>query len=398
MRKSIVLVAVSALALSGCGTYSFGPPEVSLSRRTPDQDVSQTCLVPAGGAEISHNVDGALALIDNFIGSYRCTMRIAADGRQAWQLPAFLALVSSTTAVALGGGTDWAIAGGAANSIFNAGNAYYNPAEQAEILRDAIEALTCIQTEAVGVEAFARAPATANAPAEAKKDAAETALAAATARVHAAEGAIDLADARMTELANRTSRLQAEAGALIAEDATDPERAPRLADAREAIERLETEASAARIDMRRAENERLRALQVVAAERAALAAAQAEAATLGEIEISAEEQYFNMVSAALLSVEVAAAQRLSRRGSYDVAGVVAQIEALAKKVQDAQAEANAGGAETPSDDDTTGEGDQRTAMANLFADPAVRNLVTQIRLQLNVMRPKLQQCILRAQA
>ena len=47
--------------------------------------------------------------------------------------------------------SDVAIAGGAGNSIFTAGNSYYAPREQTAILSDAVDAIACIQTEAVGI-------------------------------------------------------------------------------------------------------------------------------------------------------------------------------------------------------------------------------------------------------
>lgn len=56
----------------------------------------------------------------------------------------------------------------------------------------------------------------------------------------------------------------------------------------------------------------------------------------GTVKVSVEEQYFHMVAASLLSVERAMAQRLSGLGNPDPAGVIAEIEKLAKEREDAK--------------------------------------------------------------
>lgn len=88
----------------------------------------------------------------------------------------------------------------------------------------------------------------------------------------------------------------------------------------------------------------------------------------GSVEVSFEEQYFHLVAAALLSVERAMAQRLSTVGKFDPAGVVAEIEKL-KKEEDAAADA---------------AGKSRIGAAD-FAT-----------LQLDVLQPRLQKCVVRA--
>ena len=410
MRKSAILVAASALTLSGCGTYSFGPPEVSLSRRVSGQELSQECLIaPAPAAasatdfeEIGENVDGALALVSNFIDAYRCTMRLAADGRQAWQLPGFLALAGSATATAFGGGADWGIAGGAASSMFNAGNAYYNPQEQAAILRDAIEALTCIQTEAVGVSAFSRMPRAAPEVAEANVQAAQAAVDGAVANVNAmemeaAEAQTDAAAAQNDaaeadqRLSQFTASLSAEALARVAGDAPDPvhEQAERL---RTAVRNTASQADAQVMEARRARRAAVDAQRAVAPAMAQLAAARAQEA-LSEIEITPERQYFNMVQAALLGVEVAAAQRLSSRGTFSAEGVRAQIAALTNQAEKSQELVDN---PPPAPPAPPASGDAGAAQFD-----AARNAVTEqvrwVQLRLDAMQPKLQQCILRAQ-
>lgn len=383
MRGMRWMAAVSALTLSGCGTYSFGPPEVSLSRSTPDQDVSEMCLAPPGGAKVTPNVDGALALVHNYIGAYRCTMRIAADGRQGWQLPGFVALVGAATASALGGGRDWAIAGGAANSMFAAGNSYYNHVEQARILQDAIDAFGCVEAEAVGVEAFAKAPAAANASRKKIEAEARAALPEAEARVLAAEHRLSRADALSAEAENRLSKARSTPELVLESTSSD-----RRAAAEQAVVSAETAAAAARIELDEGGNELTFARTDLSDKRAALTAAIEAAAALGEVEFSAERQYFNMIVAALIGVEAVAARRLADRAStYDPAGVVAQIKDLTEKARKADEDAAKGDSNGPA-----------AQAARLYRNSEVSAHVKTIRLALDAVRPKLAKCILRAQA
>lgn len=386
IRAKRLLAMAGTMALCGCGTYSFGPPEVSMNRRTAEQDVSETCLSPAGGDKIAANVDGALDLIDNFVGAYRCTLRIAADGRQSWQLPGFVALVGAATASALGGGRDWAIAGGAASSMFNAGNSYYDHVGQAKILQDAVDALTCVEMEAVGAEAYAKAPAIANAPAKAREEIAEKELQAAREAAGNAAEALSAAERRETNLLNQVSANRAAMNALTSQLSQSSEATNRLNEAREQESRLSEAFSEAQVEVQVARSGLSRATSDLTASRNEYAAARAATAELGEVSISAERQYFNMVSAALVGIEAVAAGRLRERGTYNPAGVIAQIKDLTEKADAAQKKADeAGGAPSK-------------GMVASFANRAIGISVNQIQLQLEVLRPKLEKCILRAQA
>jgi hypothetical protein len=243
--------------------------------------LSQDCRVtPAAATDIRPNVEGALTLIDNYLSSYRCTMRLAADGRQGFEVPAFLSLIGSTTAIALGAGTDVAILGGAGNSVFTAGNKYSAPQDQTEILSGAVDALACIQTEAVGISAF---------------------------------------DLKTTAAAERT-HLASEGG--------------------------------------------------------------------GAVEVSVERQYYNLVAAALIGVERAAAQRLARRGSFDAAGVAAEIETLVQKIEDAK-KAREEAPVAPSTESVGFLGANKAAA--LHGSKLVQ-------LKLDELQPKLQKCVVRAKA
>ena len=104
---------------------------------------------------IEENVDGARSLINNFILLYRCRAHSAANGRQIFEIPAFLAAVGTITATAFGAGPDVSIAGGSAVSILNGGKNYYNPKDKSDIFDSALDALICIKMEAVGIDGFA---------------------------------------------------------------------------------------------------------------------------------------------------------------------------------------------------------------------------------------------------
>lgn len=388
MGRTGWLTAAWATLLSGCGTYSFGPPDVSLNRRTPGQELADMCAVPVGGMPIPAvtdrpTVEDALALVHNYIGAYRCTMRIAADGRQSWQLPGFLALAGAATATALGGGRDWAIAGGAANSMFSAGNSYYNHVEQARILQDAIDAFGCIETEAVGVEAFAKAPAAANAAGKRLEAETRAALEEAETRLAAAERRLSRADAVSTEAANQLSNARSKPELM----SVSVPREVRAAAERE-LASAESAAAAARIELTEGRNELTFAQADLDDKRAAWVAAVQAVGALGEVEVSAERQYFNMIMAALIGVEAVAARRLAdRASSYDPAGVVAQIKDLSEKAKKAEEDAKKGDATGPA-----------ARAAELYSAPGVGDKVKRIRLELDAVRPRLAKCILRAQA
>ena len=281
MDRLTLLLATTAIAVAGCTTTSFAPPRVDLDQVMTASSLSPDCgLTTAHGTPIPQNVAGALQLIDNYDRAYDCAQRAAANGRQAFQIPSFLALVGSTTAVAFGAGADVAIAGGAANSVFTAGSNYYAPAEQNEILLHALDAINCISEEAVGSPAYASLPA-----------------------------------------------------------AGDEER-------------------------------RLQLLRDPGG---------------GQVEITSDQRYFRMVRGALRQVAIVTGQRLSRRGTFDAAGVAAQIRTLADEERERRRLA-----EQPPPTEQ--------ALTNRFmSSPAgTARLMHVIQLQLDLLQPKLDQCVLRA--
>lgn len=279
MKRGATILA-AALASSGCTTTtSFAPPEVDIHNRMTAADLTTDCRLTDGTrADIERDVRGALTLIENFVTGYRCSMRVAADGRQPPEILGFLSLVGSTAAVALGASRDVAIAGGIGNSIFTAGNNYYAPGEQTEILSSAVDALLCIQTEAVGIDPF--------------------------------ESDVPVPEEQREFFTHVTGDV---------------------------------------------------------------------------VEVPVERRYFNMVAAALLSVERVAAQRLSRRGSFDAAGVAAEIRELAAEQDEAEETLDNPPAQDPA---------VETLFGTQFA--AAARIAQIAELRLDVLRPKLQECVVRA--
>lgn len=153
MRSAAYLLL--PVLLSGCASTSFAPPQVDVHNPMTGASLDRQCNVAFGGGDtIGKDVNGAQALISNYLDSYRCVMRVSANGRQPWEVLSFLSLVAATTAGALGAGRNVAVLGSSANSVFTAGNGYYAPRVQAGILNDAVDALACIQAESVGIDPF----------------------------------------------------------------------------------------------------------------------------------------------------------------------------------------------------------------------------------------------------
>jgi hypothetical protein len=151
--SSIVMVAVCSVTLAGCQTLSFAPPNVNLSHEVEATGLSG-CTITRTQDSIGPDVLGALQLTNNFIVTYRCASREAADGRQFFEVPSFLAIAAAALGPSFGLNEDERLGLGAGAAIFNAGKAYYAPKEKAGILDSAIDALLCIKTESVGVSFF----------------------------------------------------------------------------------------------------------------------------------------------------------------------------------------------------------------------------------------------------
>jgi|GEM_PF-1487076 len=313
--RHILFSSTLVFLLAGCATTSFGPPPVALTY-TGDTGTGATC--PAGGTRratvpVTRDVSGAYRLIDTFIEAYRCSAHSAANGRQAFEIPAFVSTAGAALASALGGGATYGIIGTGANSAFTAGNKYWDPKLKASIYDHALDALLCVKTEAVGIAAY-------------------------------------------------------------------------------------------KFDNAATENKLMAAF----------------AGSGSKISVPVAQQYFEMVSSAAFSVERILSQRLSNMAPVDAAAVAAQLEKAIEEVRAKEKEraaaANAG-APTGTETDTGAESDEADALEdaadtleNAGDIPGGRQLLkgfwsrrfaespnqTMVELDLAVLKPKLDECVIRA--
>lgn len=126
---------VSALTLAGCATTSFGPG------------------TPADPTVTSQDLAGGIAYVDTFIVLYRDRANELANGRQWFEVPAFLGIFGGAVASA-GGASDGGLVGAGIASLANAGNTYYSPKERAALFRQASDAMSCVQLVGAGLTAF----------------------------------------------------------------------------------------------------------------------------------------------------------------------------------------------------------------------------------------------------
>jgi hypothetical protein len=126
------------------------------------------------------------------------------------------------------------------------------------------------------------------------------------------------------------------------------------------------------------------------------------------ISVSAGEQYFDLIQAALFSVELITAQRLAAAGTpFDSASVIAEIESLKEKAQPTPAQTtqadSAASALQSASSQLANMASMRTATQAQQALSASQKLNSLSReslsatiVQLKVLQPKLQQCVVRA--
>ena len=159
MRQFVLMTCLAAS--SGCATTSFAPPIVKMDREmtfTRAQTSFNAVCTPnfndPNAQIIRRDTDGALLLINNFILTYRCQADRAAEGRQYFEVPGFLSTIGGATAAAFGAPAGVAIGTGAASAALNQGKGYYAPKDKAVVLNDGLDALLCIQNEAVGIDPY----------------------------------------------------------------------------------------------------------------------------------------------------------------------------------------------------------------------------------------------------
>lgn len=332
MKKTVTALLGGAFCLSGCAVTSFAPPIVNLQDELTFEGTQSSFNAvcspkPNTSNDIKQDVEGARRLISNFILTYRCQAHRAAEGRQMFEVPGFVVAAGAATAAAFGAPADVAIGAGAAGAALGQGKSYYAPQAKARVFDDGLEALLCINNEAVGIDAFTL---------KAISDVEET-----------------NGDTAQT------------------------------------------------------------ALQV---------AQSPDEDSGGEVSVSSRHQYFDMIRAALFSVERVVAQRLSASGTpFDTESVLTEIEALREKAETSSTEedaadadaaalvtapatvpgATATGATIPTSVINQLSTKQRGQLsAALAAKSNIQNVstgqVATTLLKLKKLQPKLQQCVVRA--
>lgn len=129
---------------------------------------------------------------------------------------------------------------------------------------------------------------------------------------------------------------------------------------------------------------------------------QKDATQSNVIYFSAERQFFELVSTALLSVERIAASRLRTIAKFEPEGILAQAEKLAKEVEEKENKAKTA-ATDPKNSEMRGaaeaivdENKTTAAISNTKRRDEIVDTVTQALTQNELMHAKLQQCVLRA--
>lgn len=122
---------------------------------------------------------------------------------------------------------------------------------------------------------------------------------------------------------------------------------------------------------------------------------------------SAERQFFEMVSAALFSVERVAGDRIRNSANYDPAGVVAQIKNLSKEVEEKKDERDTGADQSGLNpgNDATGTSEAKTNAATQIVEKqadSTQNKAAKVGAvktalsELDIMQSELQLCVVRA--
>jgi hypothetical protein len=271
-RKIAILLAATPLA--ACQSFSFGSPAVTTHVKVERYDEFDCTAIPKKTndveVEIRPTMIGATTLVDNFVLAYRCAEQDLANGRQIFEVPAFLSAAAGLVGpAAFGFTTKDVLKLGAAGAVLNAGNSYYAPKTKAGMLSSALRAVLCVKTEAVGIDYFRH-----------KDD----------------------------------------------EKPADGGEQDREADLRKAMDFLAAE-NRRLDDLMRAEATRMTAIGLI--EENAIQMRQVTSALVREavqrssrasddkILIDAERQYFEMVAASLFSIESVLAERLRDAGSTD---------------------------------------------------------------------------------
>jgi hypothetical protein len=352
-KPRAALTGMAAVFLGGCTTFSFAPPVVQTEYKAARSSLCAPQI--ASTEEITRDYRGARNLIDNFTSAYRCSVAEAADGRQIFEVPSFLALVAGAIGPTFGLDSDGRIAAVASASVLGRANAYYAPREKLPALDAALDAVLCIKAESIGIAFFDTR----------QGDADQMREAVGKTQQQIAKLKTSLASLQ-TKRATAVSQLQALEPTV---DASSSARAALVS------ELANTDASIRATDAELAALEA--ALSTIAdpAKRIASVIPLRIAGADPSVAASANEQYFEMVSSALFSVERVLGGRLKAVGKFDAAGLQAEIADAIAKMKDADAKL------IP----------KKSLLGLSMAEQA-----EEVQLRINAIQPRLQACVVRA--
>ena len=293
--KTLVGASVVLLLLQGCATASFAPPDVERSSRLL-RVPSATCISEKdkfnnADVRINSDVIGALDLIQNFELTYRCAADEAANGRQVFEVPSFLATAAGLAGASFGLSADQILVTGVSAAVLNGGKSYYAPREKVGVLHSAIGAVNCIRTESVGISYFRTRED--NAPSDPVEQ-----FRAAYKQLEDIDLRADGLNLKKNAVADPNTRV-----ALHGSEALHQQYASQL--------------------------EGLAMMRGVVVDRLARIASAAVAT--GGIEVDAERQYFEMVKGALSSVHGILGERLRDAGNAGLEDVYAKLKELVKE-------------------------------------------------------------------
>lgn len=367
--KRLMLVAAVAPA-TGCTTASFSPPRVDVGSAVATLSPTN-CSQRGSGAAIVRDITGATELTDRFISAYRCAREEAVDGRQIFEVPSFLALIAGAIGPTYGLTNNGRIAALASAAVLGRANSYYAPKEKARYLDAALDAVLCVKTESVGISFFdtTRAPPAAVAQFLAAPGAGNAAV------QQAIRQSIEQLAVQMRDLDRRRQAARS-AEQSFALGSSEREQAVRT---QEQATRQIADAKAQRDDLQN----KLDVLAGVGG--GGGGGGQSKSLMFSQplpggqtVEVDVKQQYFEMVSASLLSVERVLAQRFRDAGSFDSAGIVAELQQVSAAKQEK---------DVPLKALTT------TMTARALTDVERGSLIV---LELQKLQPALQGCVVRA--
>lgn len=359
------------LATSGCSTFSFAPPYVDTNYRgkieSHDDCIFTRATAQGGPIQITPDIEGALALADNYEAVYRCSLAAASDGRQIFEVPSLLALVAAGLGGNFGLSEDGRLAAAGGALVYNRANSYFAPAEKAGYLDAALDAVTCVKNRAVGVGFFNTRD-----PVETNEEAEQLATA-----IEQTEEVIEEKDEALAEIAQKKAQLAPDAFAALsaaasAESALQSERAA-LARLRDNLVILQA------------------ALQIKNATRTDALTISKETNN-GTIEVDVRRQYFQIIAGGLSQIDQVLGRRLRAAGTVtDPQSLATELQALAERSEDqAEQQAEAEGAAT------NGAAKMARNAGVLSFDSEESKNERLVEIQIDQLETNVQQCVARA--